>query len=674
MTSNKQISPAIRILRGKRDASARATHLEAATRKFLVTTNERKQMSSKTNFKRIALVAVAALGMGVLSSAPSQAVIPVNTLSVTASTTAGTALLNPATLNNADSTTGALVTVSFLAVTVNTDSVTLTIGPKSKPTAAAAYPKALFTLTDTTSSTSAIAVELESADAATSINPGTIATAGGRGAKLVSTAASAGNAESGTAVLLSSPTANRYVTASFRVFMDTATARSAGSYVYTVVATPYDAVAAGAVSANVKTVDVTITVAAGSTVASSAYSTATLTQGSSFAGVAGSADSVVAVAATASTTTRAVIRVTLAGATGSTATASESVTVTTTLGSTGVSAGSAVGKNVTYAYTAGQPLNILVFSDGVAGTATINISTPSVTFAAKTVTFYSTTATKLTVISGTTSLGTGANTMTSGALGTVGVIWVKATDANGATVVADADGASGVFAYSSAKTIVTDSGTACAYNSAIGYHTCSLTGALAGSATITIANSSTNENLATVKGDKSVAVTVSNANPATVKLAFNKASYAPGEKGYILISVLDSAGKALPGGNRANLLATGGISLSGSFSGTAPTLTDVTYATAARVAAIDGVDSTDAVAILTFYAPYAGTSMKITATGGSLLPASGQVAVSATATVADSGAAALAAVTALATTVASLRTLITTLTNLVLKIQKKVKA
>jgi hypothetical protein len=45
-----------------------------------------------------------------------------------------------------------------------------------------------------------------------------------------------------------------------------------------------------------------------------------------------------------------------------------------------------------------------------------------------------------------------------------------------------------------------------------------------------------------------------------------------------------------------------------------------------------------------------------------------------TVSVTDSGAAALAAVTALATTVASLKTLIVTLTNLVLKIQKKVKA
>jgi hypothetical protein len=74
------------------------------------------------------------------------------------------------------------------------------------------------------------------------------------------------------------------------------------------------------------------------------------------------------------------------------------------------------------------------------------------------------------------------------------------------------------------------------------------------------------------------------------------------------------------------------------------------------------------------YMPVNGGTVKVTATGGTSLPVSGQVAVSATATVTDSGAAALAAVNALATTVASLRTLITTLTNLVLKIQKKVKA
>jgi hypothetical protein len=103
-------------------------------------------------------------------------------------------------------------------------------------------------------------------------------------------------------------------------------------------------------------------------------------------------------------------------------------------------------------------------------------------------------------------------------------------------------------------------------------------------------------------------------------------------------------------------------------------------ALAVRVAAVDSDTSCDtlatgiAVNCISFIAPVAGGTIEITATGGSVLPPANQVAVKATATVTDSGAAALAAVQALATTVASLRTLITTLTNLVLKIQKKVKA
>ena len=69
-----------------------------------------------------------------------------------------------------------------------------------------------------------------------------------------------------------------------------------------------------------------------------------------------------------------------------------------------------------------------------------------------------------------------------------------------------------------------------------------------------------------------------------------------------------------------------------------------------------------------------GGTLTVTAKGGTSLPTAGQVTITASATITDNGAAALAAVNALATTVASLKTLITTLTNLVLKIQKKVKA
>jgi hypothetical protein len=63
--------------------------IQAELEKFSNSTNERKQMSTKTAFKRIALVTVAALGFGVLSSvAPASAVVnnPVYAVDYAAST------------------------------------------------------------------------------------------------------------------------------------------------------------------------------------------------------------------------------------------------------------------------------------------------------------------------------------------------------------------------------------------------------------------------------------------------------------------------------------------------------------------------------------------------------------------------------------------------------------
>ena len=80
-------------------------------------------MSTTTNFKRIALVAVAALGMGLLSSAPSQAAFQ----GVAGSQLTITAVNGTGTLEGAasDSTTAATVTVSGLAL-ANSDSYTIT--------------------------------------------------------------------------------------------------------------------------------------------------------------------------------------------------------------------------------------------------------------------------------------------------------------------------------------------------------------------------------------------------------------------------------------------------------------------------------------------------------------------------------------------------------------------
>jgi len=622
-------------------------------------------MSNKTIMKRIALTAVTALGIGMVSAIPSQATIAASSVSIVASD--GTATRNDltSTAGKSDSTVGGTVTVSFQH-TSTADSVIITTVAKSRPTGGAAA-SLLFSFADTATSTVVDSITIQGTQGLEGgknvVADNTKVFNGSETGTSVVVGANAGGSASGTSVI------------KLKAFMDSSVAnRVPGTYTYTVTVTPFGAGSYTSLNGEVssaKSVDVSIVVSSGSATASAATSTAYINQGTSYTTAN---DSVVSVAATASTTTRAVIRLTLKSSTGSTTYAAESVTVVTNLGSTGTSAGVAVGKNVTYAYTAGSPLDILVFSDGNAGTATITITTTNTAFT-KTVTFYSTTATTLTVVNATSNAAVGSNTVTGG----YGIIWVKATDASGNTVVANADGDSGVWAYSSATTVVSDSGTACTYSSAIGYHTCAVTGVSAGTATITIANLGTSLANATIKGSKTVALTVGSATAAKVSLAFNKASYAPGEKGYILIKATSADGKTVNPGTYANLIATGGITVSGSFSGTAPTLTATDYTLKPRVAALDdGLASEEPVGYLTFYAPYAGDKITITATGGSLLPAAGQVSVTASAAVADNGSAALAAVTALASQVSAFITKInaqiTTLTDLVMKIQKKVKA
>jgi len=644
-------------------------------------------MSTTTNFKRIALVAVAALGMGLLSSAPSQAAI--GSSSIVLTTTAGTAVADQSTANQQDSATGALVTVQFLASTANTDSVTVEIAAKSKPTVSSTYPKALIQLVDTASATALTAVKLDTRDAiagSQTANPQLGASLGAT--KTTNASGVFATTDSGTAALISTPTANTYAGARFRVFLDSATARVAGSYVYTVIVTPYET-SMTATTASVKTIDVTIVVGSVATagVGSAAQSFAGMVQGASWGGNIAAAlnyvDSTVSVASSASSAVRAVVRVGLRISDG-TATAQESVTVVMSRGLSGNVSGTAIGKSVTYAYTtavrdAGY-LELFIYSDGTAGDATIDISTPTVTFTQKKITFFSTTISKLTVVNGAPTLKVGSNTMTALAIGTV---WVKATDANGNNVTSPATD-TGVFAYSSNTAIVSDTATSCTYNSTTTYYHCSLSGVAAGTATITIGNVATGIGNATVKGDKTASVTVQSKGAATLSLAFDKASYAPGERGFIYISAKDADGKQIPQQTVTDLISSAGIVVTkGSITGAgnaALTLTGsgvTAPAMAVRVASIDTCDTQatgTAVNCITFIAPAAGSTIEISATGGAGLPAAGQVAVKATAAVTDSGAAALAAVTALAVTVASLKTLITTLTNLVLKIQKKVKA
>jgi len=658
MTPKKQVSPAIRILRGERDASARATHLEAATRKFLVTTNERKQMSTKTNFKRIALVAVAALGLGVLSSVPSQAVGNADLL-VLAAGTQNTMAASGGTI--ADSGTAATATFSYLAGAAQ-DTYTLVASLKSAPAGSTALP---FLMVDTYSIAGSTSVSPVDTD---------IITLGTQGVTRFDTA----GASNATVYIRNTGVGAGIVSATFKVMMNGPTV--AGAYVVNIVGGPTSD-QAGSDSIPTAGQDVTITVSTLTTTANPVQSKAQLTSGATYAGATGATglDSSVAIAATASATAGAVVRVVLATSTGA-FTASESITVTTTVGTVGLLSVGSLGKSVVLAYPAASStgVDLGIYADGTSGTASIVISTPSVTFAAKSVTFYSTTVSKIVATKVTNTLSAGSNSA---------VVLGKATDSLGNTV----GSATAVYAYSSNTAIVSDSGTACTYNSTYQIHECALTGVAAGTATITLRNSGTTGAAATVSSTEAISVTVNTLPAAALKMEFNKTSYAPGEKGTLTIWAVDSTGKPVGPQTLSNLINASGMSTNVAFSAGANTTTSTTavaatvaipnttvsYALAGRspLNSTASLVSQEPVVQLTVYMPVTGGSVSVSATGGSSLPAAAQVTkITATTTVTDNAAAALAAVTALATTVASLKTLITTLTNLVLKIQKKVKA
>jgi len=639
MTPNKQVSSVIRISQGKRDASARATHLEAATGKFLVTTNERKQMSTKTNFKRIALVAVAALGLGVLSSVPSQAAV-VGLPSVTA--TNGTA-----TIQTSDSTTAATLTVKFNA-TAGADSLSISATLGSKPAGAAgATDSVMTTVADTATSTGATTVITGRSMADTATAVGTQST----------TPLSVGGVQQ---VLIS--TAAGVAAAKFRYQLDTALVRIAGTYTVDYVVKVYSAGVEVTASAAFGQMLITVTdgsAAASGAVTASGTSSAVIYQGSDF--VAGNTlDSTsIAVANTPDATADAVIRITQKTAAG--LPSRESITVTTNIGNLGQNTAGATGKSLVLVGSASGVDDIKIYADGTAGTATITIKTTSVTFSSKTVVFFGTTVTSITGTALLTTLGTTSS----------GVIVAVPKDANGVTVRSN----NAVYMYSSDVAVINTGatgGTSCGnYDADYEGYLCQIGGTNNGTASITLRNGATVA--ASTVASTAISLTVNTAAAAKFTLAFNKATYAPGEKAYIIVKPLDAAGKAIGGGTQTNLFAAGGITSSLAFGNGSETTTAATVATAGTLATA-GVASVEAVKLYTVYMPSSGGAVTITATGGSLLPASGQVAVTASATVTDSGAAALAAVNALATTVASLRTLITTLTNLVLKIQKKVKA
>ncbi|MEY4431902.1 MAG: hypothetical protein RLZZ44_32, partial [Bacteroidota bacterium] len=569
------------------------------------------------------------------------------------------------------STDYASFTVTGTAATIATDSVSVTILQKTIPavTGAVAIVPTVFLLE--TSTTYAVETRVDTlainsargaaADAYVQRTSLAVAAAGG-----IDTMTTAGQFR------IFPVTAGGFY-AKFGVAIDSGTTRKAGTYTYQVGVT-YPSTN----SVNTTTYyDISLVVSAAasaSTVASAVYSTAYLQQTASASVATGvTTDSVVAIPsyAQANTTDSASIVLTLKNAS-NVAAAAESVTVTTTLGLVQPTGGASQGKSLVLAYTAGTPLKIGIKGDGTAGVATITISTASVSYT-KQVTLYSTSVATITGTKRLNTLQVGSN-----AAAVTAVAKDSLGNQNGLDTV--------VYAYSSDTTIVSNYGTACSYSVANARQECSLTGVIPGTATITLRNASTVAT-STISDATTYSVTVSNAAPATLVLSLDKASYAPGEKGYLFISANDASGKPVYPQTITNLIAATGLTTNAQLGASSDTLTGYTTTSGVSLAlaqksALTGRASLEPVFQFVFYAPNVGSSLTFTATGGTGLPTAGQVAVTATAKISneanDNASAALAAVTALASQVSAFITKInaqiTTLTDLVMKIQKKVKA
>jgi hypothetical protein len=604
-------------------------------------------MSTKTNFKRIALVAVASLGLGVLSSVPSQAIWQgVAGSQLTLSTTAATGALSGAA---SDSTTAGTVSVSALSLNGTGDSYTVTAVSKSVPAAATATPALRFMWVDTLTSTGGVHTA-----SAVSLNAAGVAFTPTINQLLV---------DSGTSMVITAAAAG-YVNSKFKFFQDSNTARVAGTYVYTVLVSPTTIVNGIGSVGTTQTIDVTVTIAA----AASASETVDAAKTTAFlAGTlaAATADAAVSAVATASGTPAAYLSVRTYNA--SSAFAAESITVTVSgAGLLVHTSTGAAGPSLTVKNTAAANGDFEIRPDGRAGVAVITASTPTRTFSTKSVSFYAATAKSIAATVATPLLAVGAN---------AGAVRATALDASGVAWT----GTAYIVASSATDALVAGSTTpvSCGtYDATNARFNCPITAIAAGTAKFKIIDASTVA--AATATSNEVTVTVSIATVASVKLEFDKATYAPNERARIYVTPLDSTGKAMQSAAYTNMLTSTGITVIGSvsYTGTTSTADSLTaagsFTSAAQTSSVTGAKAGSMQ--FTVYMPAAGGTVTLSATGGTSLPLAAQVALTATATVTDSGAAALAAVTALATTVASLKTLITTLTNLVLKIQKKVKA
>ena len=630
-------------------------------------------MSTKTTFKRIALVAVASLGFGMLSVVPSNAVVVAHTMTIDAATD---------TVAVGETAT-ALVTQSFIAVAAN-DSVTVQAA-----------------ITSTNAGTAS--VRLSTFDSSTSTSTVFVAPGGTQGSSTLYAGSTAAN----NAV-------NHRITAA--LYNPTV----AGTYVVTIYATPSNA---GAAASGTYTTILTwtVTVTAPDRVATTGTSILrTYGSGNSspWGGTAATSDSTVVGSRALGTAPRATIWTTQTNAAG---TADESLTAvisgpgyitTSAAGSEG-----AVNPGSGFAVTVKSGNPIYVWANGTAGEATITVKTVSgVTLGTESVKFYgSVTTLAVTSIAGTEKLiglagvsSTVSNTQTS-------AFAVTATDALGTGVpltALDCASSNGSVVASCSAAISVPGQHRGAF--LISYTTAT-TSTSGQAATLTVSTpdpASTTTPAATLSVTKGVTtggtiateVISLHATDLTAKSTFN-----PGEAMVVAVTAKDASGnpvvdgsptptltanKAIGGANNSNSITFGtylggmvttrtivsGVVLRSDLYYAPATSGDFTItglsgnATGSRISVTGTVADDAATAAANAAGDAAAEATDAANAATDAANAAAEAADAATAAAQDAADAVAALAVSVSEMVNALKKQITSLTNLVIKIQKKVRA
>ena len=492
---------------GDRDVSARATHLKAALENVFRATTERKRMSTKTTFKRIALVAVAALGIGVLSVVPSSATVTNESLTISAAASSITA----------GETATTTVTHTWDGAVNDSMTMTSTCLGVAAAGGGATCPTLNFYLASANDTTNVM-------------SKGTIS-----GTNKFTPDYATTYVESGTSTTLT----NRSLV-SIRAVSSNSTV--AGTYTYTIKTLE------NLTSTVQKTVVWTVTVAAQNTTWTGLKTWMTKDVATGYEAhnsfVSRTDSSVVTSAGTAASPT-AVAYIWAAGtnSAGETTTATginicaSSCGVTANISGPGLlsnTSGGSKAKSVSLTLgnadggASGETL--VVFSDGTPGVGTITLYNGGQVLATKTVTFWGTAASAVLTLSDTSAVVANGNTGYFSAA-------VKDSASNSIT-------SGTVYVYSSDTAVISESATACSAGGN-GSFICGFTAVDTGTATLVVRDSSTVSTSTWTSA--AVSVRVSGSKIQSITATFDKATYAPGEKAILTITAKDRRGGLMDG-------------------------------------------------------------------------------------------------------------------------------